>query len=174
MQDIIERAKLIKLLILDVDGVLTTGDLYYTDSNIEYKIFNTLDGHGIKMLQKTGVIVAIISGRQSDAVTKRAQDLGIKYVYQGKEDKCLIFNELLIELHLQPTQVAYMGDDLPDLPLICQVGLGIAVSNAHNFIKQHAHLTTQTSGGKGAVREVCDMLMQAQDTFSTFYESYLR
>ena len=173
MQDILARAKNIKCLILDVDGVLTDGRLYFTPDGTELKVFNTLDGHGIKMLQKSGVVVGIITGRTSQAVTKRAADLGVVHLYQGQENKIAAFNDLLQKLKLTPEQIAYAGDDLPDLPLMRQVGLSIAVANAHNTVTLHAHMQTQAHGGEGAVREVCDLIMQAQGTLTAAVESYL-
>lgn len=173
MQDIMALAKEIKLLILDVDGVLTDGRLYFTPDGQELKVFNTLDGHGIKQLQKSGVAVAIITGRQSPAVEKRARDLGIVHCYQGQENKRIPFEDLIKKLNLPLSEIAYAGDDLPDLPIMKKVGLSIAVANAHITVTQHAHMTTRSRGGEGAVREICDLIMQAQNTLSLCEEGYL-
>ncbi len=173
--EIIERAKKIRLLILDVDGVLSDGKLYFSNSGEEIKAFNSLDGHGIKMLQKSGVDVAIITGRTSHIVQKRAQDLGIRFLIQGREDKLDALQELLTNdaLKLGFEQIAHMGDDYPDLPIIRQVGLGLAPANAHRVIQHYSHWKSEYKGGEGAVREACDMIMQAQDSFNSALEFYL-
>lgn len=173
MQHILTLAQDIKLLILDVDGVLTDGRLYFTPDGQELKVFNTLDGHGIKQLQKSGVAVAIITGRQSPAVEKRARDLGIAHCYQGQENKRIPFEDLLNKLTLSLSEIAYAGDDLPDLPIMQKVGLSIAVANAHATVIKHAHMTTQARGGEGAVREICDLIMHAQNTLSSNEDGYL-
>ena len=123
-EDLLQRAKAIKLAVFDVDGVLTDGKLYFLPDGSEFKTFNTLDGQGIKMLMRSGVRTAIISGRKTPVVEKRARDLGIQHLYQGREDKLVVLDELLAELGLHYEQVAYLGDDLPDLPVIRRVGLG--------------------------------------------------
>jgi 3-deoxy-D-manno-octulosonate 8-phosphate phosphatase (KDO 8-P phosphatase) len=151
--------KNIRLLVLDVDGVLTTGALWFTDKGEEIKVFNIYDGFGIKVLLQHGIEVAVISGRKSEAVNKRMAELGVKYVYQGIDYKLPILDELIKELRINYEQVAYIGDDLPDLPLIDTVGFGIAVNNAQPKVLQHAKLVTKTCGGMGAVREVCDLLL---------------
>ncbi|OYT94844.1 MAG: phenylphosphate carboxylase subunit delta, partial [Pseudomonas sp. PGPPP3] len=142
-QDLQQRAKAIKLAIFDVDGVLTDGRLYFLTDGSEFKTFNTLDGQGIKMLINSGVRTAIISGRSTPVVEKRANNLGIQHLYQGREDKLVVLDELLGELGLDYAQVAYLGDDLPDLPVIRRVGLGMAVANAAGFVRQHAHGVTE-------------------------------
>lgn len=174
MQALLALAKPIKLLILDVDGVLTDGRLYFTPEGQELKVFNTLDGHGIKQLQKSGVVVGIITGRQSPAVEKRARDLGIIHCYQGQENKRIPFEDLRNKLKLDLTEIAYAGDDLPDLPIMKKVGFSIATSNAHTTVIRHAHMTTQARGGEGAVREMCDFIMQAQNTLQIHEEEYLQ
>lgn len=173
MQDVMKLAANIKLLVLDVDGVLTDGRLYFTPDGQELKVFNTLDGHGIKQLQKSGVTVSIITGRQSPAVEKRARDLGIAHCYQGQENKRIPFEDLIKKLSLSLPEIAYAGDDLPDLLIMKKVGLSIAVANAHATVIQHAHMTTRARGGEGAVREICDLIMQAQNTLSLCEEGYL-
>lgn len=159
------RAKQIKLLVLDVDGVLSDGKLYFSDHGQEMKTFNTLDGHGIKMLQQSGVEVGIITGRTSPIVTRRAGDLGIAHLIQGREDKYTALQSLLATCQLTIEQVAFMGDDYPDLSVMCHCGLALTVPNAHHEVRQRAHWQSQSSGGKGAVREACDLLMKAQNTY---------
>jgi len=168
-----EIAKLIKLLILDVDGVLTDGGLYFDDTGGEFKRFNALDGHGIKMLRDSGVEVAIISARHAKCVAHRMDGLGVKHYYQGQSNKIIAYEELLTKLDLQPNQVAYVGDDVIDLPVMSKVALPVAVANAHPFVKEHAVLTTQNTGGNGAVREVCDLLLRAQNKYDDLMSSYL-
>lgn len=173
MQDIQEKAKQIKLVIFDVDGVLTDGSLYLGDDGQEYKAFNSRDGHGIKMLQTTGVEIGIITGRSSDVVRIRMESLGIKHVYQGKRDKLPAYFELRDKLQLTDAQVAYVGDDVVDLPIMRRVGLAIAVNDAHPFVLQHAHWQTPHAGGRSAGRDVCELLMDAQGKLQAALESYL-
>lgn len=163
----------LQLLILDVDGVLTDGRLFFDDNGKEYKCFHARDGHGIKLLRQTGVEVAVISGRKSNSVTLRMQGLGVELVYQGHENKRAAFAEILQRLALTPEQVAYVGDDILDLPVMRQVGFAVAVQDANFAVKSHAHWQTQTAGGLGAVREVCDLIMQAQGTFEGVLQTYL-
>jgi len=172
-QDLQQRAKAIKLAIFDVDGVLTDGRLYFLPDGSEFKTFNTLDGQGIKMLIASGVRTAIISGRSTPVVEKRANNLGIQHLYQGREDKLVVLDELLGELGLNYAQVAYLGDDLPDLPVIRRVGLGIAVANAAGFVRQHAHGVTEARGGEGAAREFCELIMRAQGSLDAALNAYL-
>lgn len=171
--DIIERARNIKLLVLDVDGVLSDGKLYFSNSGEEIKAFNSLDGHGIKVLQKSGVQVAIITGRKSHIVQLRAENLGITLIKQGREDKLAALNELTDDMDISMNQIAHMGDDHPDLPLIRRVGLGMTTANAHWVVKEHSHWQSQLDGGEGAVREACDLLMLAQGTFEASLAPYL-
>ncbi len=171
--DLLQRARAIRLAVFDVDGVLTDGKLYFLPEGGEFKTFNTLDGHGIKMLIASGVRTAIISGRQSPVVERRAANLGIQHLYQGREDKLVVLDQLLAELGLDHEQVAYLGDDLPDLPVIRRVGLGMAVANAAPFVRQHAHGVTQARGGEGAAREFCELIMQAQGTLDAANANYL-
>lgn len=149
----------IQCLILDVDGVLTDGAIWLSDQGVESKRFYIQDGVGIKRLQNAGVTVAIISGRSSHSVSLRMAELQVKHVYQGCTDKLEIFNKLIKKLNITPKEVAYMGDDLPDLPVMQVVGLPIAVANACREIKAVAHWQTQAAGGAGAVREACDHLL---------------
>lgn len=173
MNDLLQRARAVKLAIFDVDGVLTDGRLYFLEDGGEFKTFNTLDGHGIKMLIASGVRTAIISGRKTPVVERRANNLGIQHLFQGREDKLVVLDGLLAELDLGYEQVAYLGDDLPDLPVIRRVGLGMAVASADPFVRQHAHGTTQARGGDGAAREFCELIMRAQGTLDAAQTAYL-
>lgn len=174
MQQVLEKAKKLKLLILDVDGVLTDGRLFFDTEGNEYKSFHARDGHGIKLLRQTGVEVAVISGRKSKSVALRMKNLGIEYVYQGHENKIAAFNELLEKTGISPEQAAHVGDDLLDLPIMIRVGLAIAVNDANFAVKQHANWCTDLPGGQGAVREVCDFIMQAQGHFDDVLNAYLK
>lgn len=167
------RAIRIKLLLLDVDGVLTDGKLYFSNQGDECKAFSTLDGHGIKMLQKSGVKVGIITGRSSTLVAKRAGDLGITMLIQGREDKWDALQEILRDHPLALEQIAFMGDDWPDLTVMCRVGLALTPANGHSSVVERSHWQSKARGGEGAVREACDMLMNAQNTFDTILKPYL-
>ena len=173
MQDILEKAANIKLVIFDVDGVLTDSSLFIGDDGQEYKAFNSKDGHGMRMLQDGGVDIAIITGRVSNVVEHRVKDLGIKHVYQGKRQKLPAFEELLQKVNLTPDQVAYVGDDVVDLPVMTKVGLAICVQDAHPFVKKHAHWITERAGGRGAGRDVCEMILEAKGLLGNMLESYL-
>lgn len=168
-----ERLRQVKLLLLDVDGVLTDGHLYFSNQGDEFKAFSTLDGHGIKMLQKSGVRVGIITGRTSNLVAKRAADLGITLLVQGREDKWDALQEILHDHPFGLEQIAFMGDDWPDLAVMSRAGLALAPANAHFSVAERAHWISQFAGGKGAVREACDLIMMAQDTFNAVLEPYL-
>ena len=172
-QELLQRARGVKLAIFDVDGVLTDGRLYFLVDGSEFKTFNTLDGHGIKMLIASGVRTAIISGRKTPIVERRAQNLGIQHLYQGREDKLVVLDELLGQLNLNYAQVAYLGDDLPDLPVTRRVGLGMAVASADAFVRENAHGITQARGGEGAAREFCELIMRAQGTLDSIQATYL-
>lgn len=161
MNDVQQRARLIRLVIFDVDGVLTNGGILLGDDGKEYKIFNSRDGHGMVMLQQSGVKIAIITGRSSEVVRLRMDSLGIEHVYQGCKDKLLPYQELKQHLGLTDTQIAYVGDDVVDLPVMRQVGLAIAVQDAHPLVKQYAHWHTPHNGGRGAARDVCELIMEA-------------
>jgi 3-deoxy-D-manno-octulosonate 8-phosphate phosphatase (KDO 8-P phosphatase) len=172
-QEIIEIAKAIKILLLDVDGILTDGTLYYSANGEELKAFNSLDGHGIKLLQQAGIEVGIISGRDSAALQRRADDLGIQLLYKGREDKVSVIVEIMSNLKLQNHEIAYAGDDLPDLPVVRPAGLGIAVPNAHSEVRATAQIETEATGGEGAVREICDFLLQANDLYVKVIDRYM-
>jgi 3-deoxy-D-manno-octulosonate 8-phosphate phosphatase (KDO 8-P phosphatase) len=173
MQDILHKAKQIELVIFDIDGVLTDGSLFMGDDGQEYKAFNSKDGHGIRMLLDGGVDIAIITGRQSEVVKHRAHDLGISRIYQGKRDKLPAFIELLEDTKLSAEQVAYVGDDVVDLPVMSKVGLAICVQDGHDFVKKHAHWITNARGGRGAGREVCEMILAAKGKLDAMLESYV-
>lgn len=172
-QDAIERARALKLVIFDVDGIMTDGTLYLADDGQEYKGFNSLDGHGLKMLKSTGVELGIITGRNSQVVVHRARNLGITHLHQGAHDKLLVYRQLLGDLGLGPEQTAFMGDDVVDLPVMRRVGLAIAVPAAPELVKAHSHYVTRREGGRGAVREACEFIMRAQGTFDAQMALYL-
>ncbi len=155
-------AAAIQLLICDVDGVFSDGRIYMGNNSEELKAFHTLDGFGVKALINSGLEVAVITGRKSKIVEQRMQSLGINLLYQGQQDKLAAYKELLHQLQLEPQQIAYIGDDLVDTPVMQACGLGVAVQTAHPLCKQAANLVTQTAGGYGAVREVCDLILQAK------------
>ena len=162
METLVERAHDIRLLVLDVDGVLTDGRLYFSARGEQTKCFHVRDGVGIKQVLKAGLQVAVISGRRSKAVEKRMSDLGVTWIRQGIEDKLTALRELLDLTNLTPQAVASVGDDVPDLPLLEVARLAVAVSDAHPSVKSRAHYITQLPGGLGAVREVCDLILETQ------------
>jgi 3-deoxy-D-manno-octulosonate 8-phosphate phosphatase (KDO 8-P phosphatase) len=157
-----ERARAIRLLTCDVDGVLTDGRLYYGDGGTEMKAFNSLDGVGLKMLARHGIEVAWITGSAAPAVAHRARALGIARLLQGAENKLEPWEALRAELGLPAAACAHIGDDLPDLPIIVRCGLGVAVPHAPAAVRERAHHVTQRDGGAGAVRELCDLILAAQ------------
>ncbi len=173
MQDILEKAANIKLVIFDIDGVSTTGALYLGDDGQEYKAFNSKDGHGLRMLQDAGVEVAIITGRTSNVVLHRAKDLGITRIYQGKRQKLPAYEELVAETGLSHEEIAYVGDDVVDLPVMTRVGLAICVQDGHPFVKKHAHWITEHNGGCGAGRDVCELILEAQGKLESMLEAYI-
>jgi 3-deoxy-D-manno-octulosonate 8-phosphate phosphatase (KDO 8-P phosphatase) len=173
MQDIFERAKRVKLIVFDVDGVLTDGKLYYSDDGQETKAFHSRDGHGMKMLQDTGVEIGIITGRTSKLVGHRMANLGVKHVYQGQAEKLPAFLALIEKLGVQADEVAYVGDDVIDLPIMHRVGLSVAVQDAHDFVKKHAHWQTPSKGGCGAARDICELIMEAQGNLESTLNRYL-
>lgn len=169
---VMESAKKIKLLLLDVDGVLTDGRLYYGNSGEEMKAFNIQDGLGIKLLQQGNVQVGIITGRVSALLQRRADELGISPVVQGREDKLTALNELLQTMDISLDEIAFMGDDLPDLAVIRRVGLGITPANGSATLAQQAHWQTTLRGGDGAVREVAEMILGAQGSLDSILAAY--
>ncbi|MEZ5491353.1 MAG: HAD hydrolase family protein [Gammaproteobacteria bacterium] len=172
-QQLDSRAREIRLLLLDVDGVMTDGSLYVGDSGEELKVFNSLDGHGIKLLQRAGVNVGIISGRNSLPLSWRANELGIHLLFKGREDKLCVLEQIAEEQCLPYEEIAYAGDDLPDLAVIDRVGLGISVPNGHAEVKKRADLLTEKEGGRGAVREICDFLLQARGAYDRLIKDSL-
>ncbi|HEX7815350.1 HAD-IIIA family hydrolase [Dyella sp.] len=160
--DVLARAAKIRLAVFDVDGTLTDGRLWYGEDGHEAKIFHVHDGLGLKLLQQHGVQVAILSARISHPVALRAEELDIAHVYQGQNDKRACLRELIDALKLQPDEVAFIGDDLPDLPAMTMVGLAVAVANAHPWIAERAHWQTRRGGGMGAAREVADLILTAK------------
>ena len=174
MQDILEKAARVELVVFDVDGVLTDGSLYIGDDGQEYKAFHSRDGHGMKLLKEAGVEIGIITGRTSRVVEHRMASLGIEHVYQGQLEKLPAFQDLTRKLELAPQNVAYVGDDVVDLPIMVRVGLAIAVADAHPMVTRHAHWQTASSGGRGAARDVCELILDArsglQDVFSRYLE----
>ena len=161
----------IKLLLLDVDGVLTSGHIIYSGTDIETKMFNVKDGLGIRLLQSAGIDVGIVTGRTSEALLNRCSDLGITMIYDGIKAKGEIFDIILSETHLQAHEVAFVGDDLPDLSLFKKVGVSIAVGDAHDAVKKYADITTCRNGGEGAVREVCEMILDAKNLLEKIIET---
>jgi len=171
-RDVLARAAKIKLALFDVDGVLTDGRVILGASD-EYKCFDIKDGHGLRMLSRHGIEVGIITGRSSRAVERRAEELGIKHLYQGCKEKLPFFRELLARLELSPEQTAYMGDDFMDLPVMLQAGLAAAVGDAHALVKQQAHWTAPSGGGRGAARELAELLVFAQGGYDAEVARYL-
>lgn len=168
-----QRFEKIKLLVLDVDGVMTDGGLTIGDDGQEYKTFHSHDGLGMKLLKASGVNIAIITGRTSNVVKKRAESTGVAHFYQGADDKLAAFNDLLEKSGLHADQCGFMGDDVVDLPPMLKSGLAIAVPDSPALLLEHAHYVTKKSGGRGAVREVCELIMQAQGTFESQMAQFL-
>ncbi len=173
MQDILEKAARIKLVVFDVDGVLTDGSLYLGDDGQEYKAFHSHDGHGMKLLKEAGVNIGIITARTSKVVEHRMASLGIKHVYQGQTEKLPAFQELTEKLDLTPEAVAYVGDDVVDLPIMVRVGLAIAVADAHPLVARHAHWQTANAGGRGAARDVCELILEARGLLQDLFRQYV-
>jgi 3-deoxy-D-manno-octulosonate 8-phosphate phosphatase (KDO 8-P phosphatase) len=169
-----QRARAIRLLLLDVDGVLSDGGIVYDSEGRELKRFHIHDGLGIKLLQQHGIQVGIITGRVSPMVERRAQELGIELLIQGREDKASAMREAAAQLSLTLGAAAYMGDDLPDLAAIAQAGLGIAPANAVNIVRQHADFVTTASGGHGAVREAAEFVLAAQGQLDALHARYIQ
>jgi 3-deoxy-D-manno-octulosonate 8-phosphate phosphatase (KDO 8-P phosphatase) len=159
---LVEKASRIRMLVLDVDGVLTDGRLYFDNQGNEMKSFCTRDGLGMRALQRCGIVLAIITGRQSEIVSHRAAQLGVQHVYQGRIDKLNAFNELLSDTGVEERHICYAGDDWIDLPVLDRVGLSISVPDADALVKNRVHWVTSRRGGNGAVREICDLILAAQ------------
>lgn len=173
MDDAVRRASGIRLMIFDVDGVLTDGRLYYADSGEEIKAFSTLDGHGIRMLISSGVATAILTGRRSKVVAHRAVNLGIQHVLQGIDDKRHAFLELAASVGLGTEQCGYMGDDVVDLPVLTRCGFAAATLESPEIVRSHAHFVATRPAGAGAAREVCEWVMKAQGTLGAALAPYL-
>jgi len=173
MPSVEEKARRVRLAIFDVDGVMTDGTLFLDDSGHELKGFNSLDGHGLKMLAASGVMLAILTGRTSRCVAHRAANLGITLVRQGVEDKLEGFVTMLAELGLDPAETAYMGDDVVDLPVLRRCGLSLAVPEAHELVLRQVDYVTGKGAGRGAVREACELMMRAQGTLDARLAKYL-
>lgn len=171
-QAALPRAKEIRLLLLDVDGVLTDGTIVYTEDGGESKGFNTQDGFGLRILQDSGIDVGLITARTSDAVKRRAEDLGFAHVAQGRKDKRAVFEEILATTGLRPLQTAYMGDDWLDIPLLDRAGLSAAPANAVAEVRQRVHYLCMRSGGQGAVRELCELILEAKGQLSSLLATY--
>ena len=162
----------IKLLLLDVDGVMTDGRIIYVNDGGEAKAFDVKDGHGLKLIQRAGIQVGIITGRHSDIVARRAAELGIELVYQGIKDKRLPFREILEKLGLEPSEVAYVGDDVVDLPVLRLVGFSATVADAVDDVKAYVDFVTSRPGGRGAVREICDFLLKESGRWTSVTSHY--
>lgn len=173
MKDILARAAQIQLVVFDVDGVLTDGSLFVGDDGQEYKAFHSRDGFGMKLLKDSGVQIGVITARSSEVVKHRMENLGIEHLYQGRLEKLPAFEELVAKLGLSLEQTAYVGDDVIDLPVMRRAGLAIAVQDAHPLAKQHAHWQTPHSGGRGAARDVCELILEAQGTLQAQLSKYL-
>ncbi len=171
-EGVVEKIRKIKLLILDVDGVLTDGGIFYDDEGGETKRFDVKDGHGIKLAMRAGIDVAIVSARESSAVRYRAKNLGIELVYQGIRDKVRALEEIMEKKSLKPDEIAYVGDDLVDLPVIKRAGFSAAVNDAATDVKDRADYVTGRPGGRGAVREVVEVLLKSQDKWDGAIRQY--
>ena len=168
-----ERAARVKLLLMDCDGVLTDGRIWLLEEGGDQKAFHTRDGLGIELLHRAGLKSGIISGRTSDAVERRARGLGMAFVWQGCEDKHKAFADTLVEAGLTKAEVAFVGDDLNDIPLMLQSGLGVAVADAAIETREHAHYVTNAGGGRGAIREVVELILKSQDRWDDLVKHYL-
>ncbi len=168
------KAKKIKLLILDVDGVMTDNKLIYGDDGQEYKAFNTRDGHGMVLLQKSNVDIAIITGRKSLLVTKRMDDLKVKHVHQGVPDKLPTFLKLVDNLQIEFSEIAYIGDDILDLPILTRIGLSVSPSDGDAEVKSRVDYISKFKGGQGCVREICEMIMRSQGSWQQHMDFFLR
>lgn len=167
-----ERIRPVRMMIFDVDGVLTDGRIIYHDNGSETKVFDVQDGHGIKLLQRAGIEVALMTGRYCRAVEHRASDLGIRKVYQNTKVKMEAYEKILAETGLQDEQMGYAGDDLIDIPVMRRVGFAVAVPNAVSHVFPYAHYVTGASGGRGACREICELILQVQGHWESITERY--
>ena len=167
-----ERLRKVRLLLLDVDGVLTDGRIMLDDNNVQSKSFDVTDGHGLKMIQRIGIEVGIITGRSSRVVEHRANELGIGIVHQGAKNKLIVARQILAERGIAPEEVAYIGDDIIDLPVMLQVGLAVTVTDAQQVVKSRAHWVLDLPGGYGAVRQFCDALLKARGAWEDATRRY--
>lgn len=176
MKRAMDLAKDIKLVILDVDGVLTDGSLYFDNRGEEYKAFNSKDGHGMRMLEDSGIRIAILTGRTSELLLHRARNLKLspELIFQGHRDKLPAYEELLEKTGLQPRNIAYVGDDILDLPVMSRVGFSVAVNDAHDLVIKNADYVTHKPGGRGAVREVCELILESQGKLQIILDDYLK
>ncbi len=170
---LIARAHRIRLAIFDVDGVLTDGTIYLSERGEEMKAFNVLDGLGLKMLSASGIITALLSGRKSKVVALRAKEIGVSHLLQGADDKLDTYRRLLHKLRLAEEETSFMGDDLPDLPVLRRCGLAFSVPNAPEVVRSSVHHVTRTLGGQGAAREACEFLLRARGTLDKQLRTYL-
>ncbi|MEO8008339.1 MAG: HAD family hydrolase [Betaproteobacteria bacterium] len=170
---LIARAHRIRLAIFDVDGVLTDGTIYLSEGGEEMKAFNILDGLGLKMLAASGIATALLSGRKSKMVALRAKEIGIAHLMQGVDDKLEVYHRLLRKLDLAEEETSYMGDDLPDLPVLRRCGLALSVPNAPDVVRNHVHYVTSAQGGRGAAREACEFLLRARGALDNQLRTYL-
>jgi 3-deoxy-D-manno-octulosonate 8-phosphate phosphatase (KDO 8-P phosphatase) len=174
MLTLLERARKTRLLIMDVDGVLTDGRIIQDGHGHELKVFDVKDGHGIVMAHRAKLRTALISGRGSETITRRAEELGIELVFQKIWNKLEVYEKILVDTELTHDEVAYIGDDLIDIPLLRRVGLAVAVADAVDEVKAAAHLITQRPGGQGAVREVIELILRAQGHWDNLIERYTK
>ena len=172
-RDVLERARRVRLMLFDVDGVLTDGRLWYGPSGEALKSFSALDGHGIKLAMQSGIAIALLSGRSSPAVAVRAAELGIPHVLQGIEDKLAAFDQLRASLGIAAEETGFAGDELVDLPVLRRCGFACAPMQAHELVRGHVHYLTRAPAGGGAAREICDFLMSAQGTLDAAHARYL-
>ncbi len=170
---VLNKLKGIKLLILDVDGVLTDGGIIYNDDSTETKVFNVKDGLGIRLLMEAGIHLCIVTGRRSNALLSRCKNLGIDHIYDGVGNKVDVLDTLLDRTGLSASEVAFIGDDLPDLSLMKKIGLSIAVADAHNTILENADMVTSAKGGHGAVREACEAILKGKGLWENILERFL-
>ena len=169
----LHKASQLRLLVSDIDGILTDGSLLFSNQGDELKAFNIQDGLGIKLLRDAGIDTCLITGRRSELVLRRAKELGITKIVQGREDKATALKELCNELGLKPQQVAYIGDDLPDLGAIRLAGLGVTVADGHRFVVQHCDWQTSKAGGRGAIRELCELILEARGELESSWRRFL-
>jgi 3-deoxy-D-manno-octulosonate 8-phosphate phosphatase (KDO 8-P phosphatase) len=174
MLTLLERARKTRMLMMDVDGVLTDGRIIQDGHGHELKVFDVKDGHGIVMAHRARLRTALISGRESETITRRAEELGIELVFQKIWDKLEVYEQILVNAELTHDEVAYVGDDLVDIPLLRRVGLAVAVADAVDEVKAAAHLVTQRPGGQGAVREVIELILKAQGQWDGLIERYTK